>query len=164
MQKILIEKPETYLVGLMVRTSYDDELSLETSKIGPAAHQYFSNDLADKIPNRKQPEVTIAAYTDYETDESGPYTYFIGEEVESLDTVPEGLSKLVIPAQSYQKFTTESGVMPDVVMDAWQHIWELTDDELGGYRNYQADFEVYDQRADDPSNTVLDLYIGVSSD
>ena len=33
--------------------------------------------------------------------------------------------------------------------------------ELNKQRGYKADFEVYDQRAADPSNSILDIYVGM---
>lgn len=53
--------------------------------------------------------------------------------------------------------------MPDVVKNAWQEIWQLKDHELGGKRRYHADFEIYDERASDPTHQriVLDLYVGI---
>jgi predicted transcriptional regulator YdeE len=50
-----------------------------------------------------------------------------------------------------------------VVKNAWQKIWQQKDTELGGKRSYHADFEIYDERASDPThqNIVLDLYIGI---
>jgi predicted transcriptional regulator YdeE len=43
----------------------------------------------------------------------------------------------------------------------WQKIWQMTAEEFGGNRSYKADFELYDQRAKDPQNVVLDIFIGV---
>jgi len=37
----------------------------------------------------------------------------------------------------------------------------MTAEDFGGKRAYQADFEVYDQRAQDPKNTSLDIFIGI---
>lgn len=34
---------------------------------------------------------------------------------------------------------------------------------FGGKRKYIADFEIYDQRAADPNNAVIDIYIGMTS-
>jgi predicted transcriptional regulator YdeE len=51
--------------------------------------------------------------------------------------------------------------MPDVVIAAWQAIWAMNDSELGGKRRYVADFEIYDDRASDPNNTIVDIYIGI---
>ncbi len=37
----------------------------------------------------------------------------------------------------------------------------MTSAQLGGTRAYRSDFEVYDKRAHDPKNTILDVYVGV---
>jgi predicted transcriptional regulator YdeE len=49
------------------------------------------------------------------------------------------------------------------VIDAWQQIWKMTTADFGGKRAYRADFEVYDERARDPTNTSLDIYVGIIS-
>jgi predicted transcriptional regulator YdeE len=53
--------------------------------------------------------------------------------------------------------------MPEVVIDAWQKIWKMTSDDFDGDRAYIADFEVYDQRASNPDNASLDIYIGLKN-
>ena len=70
--------------------------------------------------------------------------------------------ELNIPAQDYIKFTNGPGVMPDVCISIWTKIWQMSPNELGGTRSYVADFEVYDSRAIDPNNTVLDVYVGIN--
>jgi predicted transcriptional regulator YdeE len=100
-------------------------------------------------------------YTEYATDHTGEYTYFIGEEVDASAEVPEGLSTITVPQQNYAKFTTESGQMPAVCINAWMDIWKMTSEDLGSDRAFKADFEVYDERALNPANTVLDIYIGI---
>ena len=37
----------------------------------------------------------------------------------------------------------------------------MSSDDLGGKRTYSTDFEVYDKRAKDYSNTILDVYIAI---
>jgi predicted transcriptional regulator YdeE len=129
--------------------------------IFPCVQRYFHGALFEKIPRRLKPGTTFCAHTDYETDYRGAYTYFIGEEVSLLDTLPEGFEILVIPKQDYAKFTTTPAPMPDVLVNAWQEIWKMTPRQLGGKRCYQTDFEIYDERASDHHNIVLDLYIGI---
>ena len=51
--------------------------------------------------------------------------------------------------------------MPDVCIALWQKIWSMKPEILGGTRAYQTDFELYDARAQDPKNTVLDIYVGI---
>lgn len=161
MKKELINKGEIKLVGLTARTNNKNEMNPQTSKIGELAGRFWGQNIAGQISNRKNPGVTFSVYTEYESNEHGDYTYFIGEEVDSFENIPSGLQKLTMPAAKYQKFTTPSGKMPEVVIQAWQQIWKMTVNDFDGERAYVADFEVYDQRASDPANASLDIYIGI---
>ena len=51
--------------------------------------------------------------------------------------------------------------MPNVVIEAWQKIWQMTEQDFGKPRRFSADFEVYDEQASDPQNATLDVYIGI---
>ena len=79
----------------------------------------------------------------------------------SFDALSEGFSVLTIPEQKYAKFTNGPGAMPDICINAWQDIWQMKVEELGGERRYLADFEIYDERASDQQNVVFDIYIGI---
>jgi predicted transcriptional regulator YdeE len=161
MQKSISNLGEIKLIGIKVRTSFNNELNSEMGKILPCVMKYFHEKLFTKIPYRKKPGTTFCVYTEYEHDYRGNYSYFIGEEVSSLEKIPSGLESLTIPPQKYVKFTTEPGTMPSVVKDAWKKIWEMSNETLGGKRVYQSDFEIYDERAADENKIVLDLFIGI---
>lgn len=172
MQKIITKLSGFKLVGLSARTSNAAESEASTAKIRSTGFKYFKEKWFQKIPNRlglcaenpEIPGVTYCVYTDYESDASGSYTYFIGEKVSSFEGLPEGLETLVIPDQTYVKFTTDSGPFPKVCIDAWQDIWKMSSSDLGGSRAFVADFEVYDERSyQDPSHmaVVLDILIGI---
>lgn len=161
MQKEKVSRSEISLIGLAVRTNNKNEMNAETAKIGELVRYYHQEEIAAQIPNRTNFGVTLSVYTDYDSDEHGNYTYFIGEEVDSFEDVPENLHALIIPPSHYQKLTTPAGQMPTVVIQAWQQIWKMNDQELGGKRTYLADFEVYDHRAIDPQDTIVDIYIGI---
>ncbi len=150
--------PEITLIGIKTRTNNQNEMNSETAKIGPTVGQYFSQQLSSKIHNRTSPGKTYSVYTDYASDMSGDYTYFMGEAVDSVDNIPEGLTVIKIPAQKYVKLTNGPGPMPGVCIELWQQIW--SSETLSSQRAYIADFEIYDERAIDPHNTTLDIYIG----
>lgn len=164
MQSKLITKPSLKLVGLSTRTNNKNEMNPETAKIGPLATKFWSDNIASQIQNRLHAGVTLSVYTDYESDEHGDYTYFIGEEVSSFDEVPPHLATLTIPDAKYQTFTTLPGRMPGVVIEAWQKIWNMTPQDFGGKRAYLADFEIYDHRAMDMQHAIVDICIGIKSD
>jgi predicted transcriptional regulator YdeE len=161
MQKITIQLPEIKLVGLKVRTSNKAEIDFARGKIFPTVQKYFHENIATLISLRKKPGTTLCVYTEYESDHNGEYSYLIGEEVESFADMPVGLERHTIAAQSYTKFTNGPAAMPDAVREPWFKIWAMNDEELGGRRRYHADFEVYDERAADHQNMVLDIYIGL---
>lgn len=161
MKKVAVNKPSIKLVGLTTRTKNADEFNPATAKIGPLIGDYFSHGVAQLIANRTNPGITIAAYTDYESDHTGEYTYFIGEEVSSFENIPDGLHFMTIPESEYQRFTTPAGQMPAIVIQAWEKIWQMTPETLSAKRAYIADFEIYDERSMDPNNAVVDIYIGV---
>lgn len=161
MQKTVTELPEIKLLGILCRTNNTAEMNISSAKIAPTIQKYFRQAVGEEIPNRKNPGTTYCVYTDYESDFTGDYTYFIGEEVKVGGDSMEGFSSIIIPAQNYAKFTSKPGIMPEVCIDMWQNIWKMKSGELGGKRAYLADFEVYDKRALDPSKTVLNIYVGV---
>lgn len=162
MKQTTVHLPEIRLLGICVRTSYLHELEPLKGAIFPCVQRFFHERLFERIPHRKKPGTTICAYTEYESDYRGAYTYFIGEEVSSFDlTIPNRFSKLIIPAQTYVKFTTSPNPMPQVVVEAWKEIWQKTSEELGGKRSYITDFEIYDERAADHNKIILDVLVGV---
>ncbi|MEI6790668.1 MAG: GyrI-like domain-containing protein [Myxococcaceae bacterium] len=161
MHKESVKLPEIKLVGISIRTNNKTEIDPAAGKILGCIQRYFHGQLANQIQNRHKAGTTFCAYTDYETDYTGDYTYFIGEEVSDLNSVPDGFEMLTIPAQVYAKFTNGPGAMPQVVREPWFAIWGMSPQELGGIRSYLTDFEIYDERAADHERIVLDICIGL---
>ncbi len=162
MEKTIVECPEIKLIGLSVRTSHQEEQDPATAKILPCLRRYFSENISEKIVDALDTDMTIFAYTDYESDHMGAYTYFIGEEVDSFQHVPEGLTTHTIPAQTYIQFTPDPGPMMRVAAQAWEAIGQLSEAELGGKRTYKTDFEVYDDETVDHTKAVVHLYVGIA--
>lgn len=140
------------VIGISLRADNTDPAVGE--KIGAHWQRFFSDGIAGRIPGRAD-EAFIAVYTDYEGDETKPYSLIVGCRVEGDASAPDGMVKVHVPAQSYA-MTTAKGPMPGAVVEAWQAIWNS---ELK--RAFTADFEVYDQRAADPSNAEVDIYTAV---
>jgi predicted transcriptional regulator YdeE len=100
-------------------------------------------------------------YTDYTSDHNGEYTYVLGAKVTSEAEVPAGMVAKRVPAGQYAVFTTEKGPAAKVVPEAWMRINSLPKSAVGGDRVYGADFEIYDERASDPQNSQVDVYVGI---
>ena len=162
MQKEIKYLPELMLVGVTARTNNLNEMDPTKAKIAQLAGSYWSNQIGHEFQNRANPGITYSVYTDFESNENGEYTYFIGEVVSSLESQDlDKFETITIPSSRYMKFTTEPGAMPEVVINAWQDIWKMDESDFEGKRRYIADFEIYDGRSLDPSNSIVDIYIGI---
>lgn len=163
MKKIIIELPAIKLIGITTRTNNKHlfESDPSTNKVAQTVQKYFHGAMPNKILNRKKPGITYCVYTEYENDHHSDFTYFIGEEVDSFESLPKEFTALTIPSQTYAKFTNGPGPMPMVCIDMWQKIWAMDNKQLGGTRGYRADFELYDERASDHNNVTLDIFIGL---
>ena len=109
------------------------------------------------IPNKTK--ATFRFYSNYESDETGTYTFTIGTTVSSLEDVPENMTTLTIPAATYAVFTTRKGPVAEVVCEAWEYIWQWSKENK---RAFTTDFELYDERALDPNHAQLDIYIALA--
>ncbi|MDW7691217.1 GyrI-like domain-containing protein [Flammeovirgaceae bacterium SG7u.111] len=123
--------------------------------IGDLLNRFMGEGIATKIPNKLSEEV-YSVYTDYEGDYTNPYRVLMGCKVSSLDEIPEGLEGRTIGGGQFVKFVAKGDLARGAVYNEWVKIW---DTELD--RAYQADFEIYGAKAQDPSNAEVDIFIGV---
>lgn len=140
------------IIGISKKTSNIDNTA--SNDIGYLWQQFIRENLVDLIPNKISDDL-YAVYTEYESDYMGAYTIFIGCRVSSLDHIPAGFESVEIKGGIYKKYSPK-GKMPDVVVEGWQNIWDSNLD-----RNYTTDFELYDQRAANPENAVIDIYVAI---
>ncbi|WP_019119319.1 GyrI-like domain-containing protein [Brevibacillus massiliensis] len=148
---------ERRFAGISVVTDNEHELS-GRGKIAALWERYRQGRVQQQICNRTEENLTIALYSQYESDETGLYTYSIGSFVDSSEGQGGQLAGIVIPPATYAVFTSRKGPLAEVVVETWQAIWEWS---KGGGRAFTADFEVYDERAADPSWSQVDIYIAI---
>jgi predicted transcriptional regulator YdeE len=154
-----VQQREFTIVGIAVRTSNAKQMTLERP-IGRQWERLFKEGVLAAIPNKADGNI-VALYTEYASDKDGMYTYVLGVRVTKVESVPAGMVAKNVPAGRYALFTSEKGPVQKVVVDMWQRVWATPKSALGGDRAYKADFEVYDQRAQNPADSVVDLYIGI---
>ncbi|HTZ49728.1 MAG TPA: GyrI-like domain-containing protein [Verrucomicrobiae bacterium] len=156
----ILHEDEFSVVGIEVRTSNAKEMA-GNGVIGKQWQRFFQEGVLQKIPNKASGNI-YAIYSDYVSDRNGEYSFTLGAKVLPGTTPPAGFVLKKVPTGSYAVVTTETGPSGKVVSQAWQRVWVMEDrHELGGARAYRTDFELYDQRASDPQNAQVDLYIGL---
>jgi predicted transcriptional regulator YdeE len=154
------DQKEFTIVGISARTNNAQEAA-GNGVIPKQWDRFYKEGILDKVPNKTDPAI-YAVYTDYASDRNGDYGYIIGAKVSDTSAVPSGMVAKTISAGKYALITSEQGPIPKIVVEAWQQIWSLEDKgQLGGKRAYKTDFEVYDQRARNPQDSQIDIYVGV---
>jgi len=154
-----VQQDEFTVVGIAVRTSNAEQMTPERP-IGKQWERLFKEGVLAAIPNKADGNI-VALYTEYASDKDGEYTYVLGGRVTKVESVPAGMVVKNVPAGRYAVFTSEKGPVQKVVVEMWQKVWATPKTALGGDRTYKADFEVYDQRAKNPADSVVDLYVSV---
>ncbi|WP_028402212.1 GyrI-like domain-containing protein [Ectobacillus panaciterrae] len=152
-----IARDSFYVVGLAIETKNEIEMT-ENRKIPEVWETYYKEQMSEKILNKQVPEVTIALYSNYESNENGTYTYAVGVPVDKIAHVPENMTTFNIPASEYAVFTTRKGKLSEVIPEAWEYIWKWSKENK---RKFTTDFELYDERSIDPNNSQVDIYIAI---
>jgi predicted transcriptional regulator YdeE len=155
----VVKQGEFTVVGIAVRTNNAEQMTPERP-IGKQWERFFQEGVLAAIPNKVDGNI-VALYTEYASDKDGLYTYVLGARVTKVGGLPAGMVAKNVPAGRYAVFTSEKGPVQKVVVEMWQRVWATPKGALGGDRAYKADYEVYDQRAQNPADSVVDLYIGI---
>jgi predicted transcriptional regulator YdeE len=156
----VVHRPGFSVIGVEVRTSNAKEMTGD-GVIGKQWEKFFQDNTLARIPNKAGSNI-YAVYSDYAGDRNGEYSFLIGAKVEEGSIAPPGFVLKTIPSGRYAAVTSDAGPVAKVVVEAWQRVWQMEEKHtLGGARAYKVDYEVYDQRAADPQNSQVDLYIGL---
>ncbi|WP_142719911.1 GyrI-like domain-containing protein [Chryseobacterium rhizoplanae] len=141
------------VIGISVRTTNENG---QAGKDIPVLWEKLINeDILNSIPN-KIDNTIYSIYTDYEKDHTKPYTTVLGCKVENLDNIPEGMVGYSFDGGDYIRFTTKGDLSKGLVINEWLKIWKM---DLG--RIFTADFEIYGEKAQNPSDAEVDILIAV---
>ncbi len=146
--KIMVRE-EIKIIGIEIKTTNKDGLAAKD--IADLFEKFLKEGKLKHIPHKVDVHTFMGIYTNYEEGEkykkgeadvsqSGLYSYILGAEVSTIQTVPPGMIGKIIPASSYAVFTAK-GDLPNSVVDTWKAIWKMSKDELN--RSYASDFEIY---------------------
>jgi predicted transcriptional regulator YdeE len=159
MYRKAVQQEAFTVVGIAERTSNAKERTAE-GVIGKQWERLMKEGLLGEIPNKADGNI-VALYTEYASDKDGEYTYVLGARVTNAERIPPRMVSRRVPSGRYAVFTSEKGPVQKVVVEMWQRVWTTPQKALGGERTYKADFEVYDKRAQNPADAVVELYVGV---
>lgn len=141
------------IVGISIRTTNENGQASE--EIAELWGKFMSESILTKIPNKVDNEI-YSLYTDYEGDHTKPYTAILGCKVENLNNIPSGMVGKSFSGGTYTKTTAKGDLMQGLVVSQWSKIFEMELD-----RTYNADFEIFGEKAQNPSDAEVDFYVGV---
>jgi predicted transcriptional regulator YdeE len=150
----MVDEAGFVVIGIAARTNNAREMTGE-GIIAKQWGRFLQENLLAQIPSKVDSAI-VAVYTDYASDQDGEYTFVIGARVKAGVEAPAGMVAKIIPAGRYAVFVSERGPVGEVVMKTWQGVWAA-----GIARAYRADYELYDERARDPGNAVVEVRVGV---
>lgn len=151
MQHVKIEPFK--IIGIDLLTSNKNNKA--TTEIADLWQRFIIENITEKIPN-KVDNTIYSLYTDYEGDHTQPYRAILGCAVKHLNEIPEGMVGKLFNGGNYIKTNAKGDLMKGLIVNHWMKIWEM---DLN--RAYTVDFEVFGEKANNPSNAEVDFYIAI---
>lgn len=151
MSKVNIEPFK--VIGISVRTT--NENNQAAKDIADLWGKFMNNRVLEAIPN-KIDHTVYSIYTDYESDHTKPYTTILGCKVETLSTIPDGMVGKSFDGGNYVKLSAKGNLMKGLIVNKWSEIWKMDLDRL-----FTADFEVFGEKAQNPTDAEIDFLIAV---
>ena len=152
MHQVIIE-PFT-IVGISVRTT--NQGGKAAQDIAALWNRFLEESLAAQIPNKVDQSI-YSVYTDYAGDHTQPYTVVLGCRVSEGAIAPDGMVTKHVSGRTYQPFVAQGSLSQGAVYQAWVSIWNA---DLN--RAYTADFEVYGEKALNPEDAEVNIYVAVN--
>ncbi|NCX96795.1 MAG: AraC family transcriptional regulator [Chitinophagia bacterium] len=140
------------ITGISTRIEHPTHASKQMEELW---QQFWKENLPSKVTGRFNNTI-YTVYHEYAGDYTKPYTATIGYRINKIQDISNDLKVIVIPQQHYKVFTA-NGHLPGSVVAAWKNIWHSN-----LQRSYKFDFEIYDERAQNPQDAIVDIYIAVS--
>ncbi|UUO06506.1 AEC family transporter [Blastopirellula sp. J2-11] len=138
------------IAGLKVRTNNLSETNSLTGKISNLYRRYFTEKIADLLPN---PSPRYAVYHNYQQQSQGDYVLLVGGAVNQVTS--DQLATATIASGKYLKFRAH-GKQPQAVIDAWQEIAAYFPNSPHR-RAYTTDFERYDDQSPD----MVEIFVAI---
>lgn len=142
------------VIGISVRTT--NENGQASIDIPALWNRFMTEGIANQIPNKLNDSI-YCMYTDYELDHTKPYTTILGCLVENLETIPDGMIGKTIENGIYSKRVAKGNILEGMVFNEWIAIWNSDIN-----RSYTADFEIYGEKAQNPENAEVEIYLAVN--
>lgn len=152
MEYEIVTLTKKVVVGKSTRTINENGKSMKD--IGSMWQKFINECIYESIKNKVDGK-GIGLYTEYEGDETKPYTFMCCCEVTEHDN-SDGLEMKIINEGKYAKFTIKGNIVK-AVGEAWCKIWDMDLD-----RKYDSDFELYHNDSEDINKQTIDIFVSLN--
>lgn len=128
------------VAGISCRTTNQAEADPATAQIGRTWGRLREAGILERIPARTADPALYGLYTEYGSDERGPYTFLAGAEVATVGGLPEDLVCLQVPPGRYLVFEAR-GDMPAALIETWREVWRYFAEDPELTRSCTTDVE-----------------------
>jgi predicted transcriptional regulator YdeE len=135
------------VIGIAVKTTNENGQS--GIDIPALWNKFMTERVLERIPNKIN-NTLYCVYTDYEKDHTKPYTTVLGCKVESLESIPDGMTGKTIEGGNYILHIAKGNLLQGLVFNEWVKIWNSNIE-----RSYTADFEVMGKKRKTPRTQKL---------
>lgn len=139
------------VIGLSIRTTNENDQS--GKDIAALWQRFLSEKMLEQIPNKVEDSI-YCIYMDYEKDHTKPYTTLLGCKVSSIDEIPEGMVAQSFVGGDYIPTLAKGDLTDNLIYKHWLKIFDMNLN-----RAFTADFEVYGERATNPKDCEVDVFI-----
>ncbi|EPR68266.1 GyrI-like domain-containing protein [Cyclobacterium qasimii] len=153
MQNVEIEPFK--IIGISIKTTNENDQA--TKDIAALWGKFMAENTIARIPNKLGHDI-YSLYTDYEGDHTQPYTAILGCKVDHLNEIPNGMIGKAFEGGTFLKTSTKGDLMQGLIVKHWSKIFEM---DLN--RTYTADFEIYGEKAQNPSAAEVDIFVGIDN-
>jgi predicted transcriptional regulator YdeE len=122
--QIIEQDQALHVIGIELRTTNEEAFQ--------AIPMHWKRFTEEGVPGRvggKQSDDVYAVYTNFQNagrNNQGLYSLVLGVPVDAAAAVPQGFTRVVVPASRRAVFPVEKGRF-DLVGAKWQEIWKRTD-------------------------------------
>ena len=141
------------VIGISVRTTNENEQAAK--EIADLWGRFINEKVLETIPN-KIDNTIYSIYTDYESDHTKPYTTILGCRVDNLNDIPNEMIGKAFDGGNYVKLSAKGDLIKGLIINKWIEIWKMNIN-----RAFTADFEVFGEKAQNPSDAEIDFLIAV---
>ncbi|QSB29208.1 GyrI-like domain-containing protein [Flavobacterium sp. CLA17] len=141
------------VIGISVRTTNQNNQA--GKDIADLWNRFMNDKISEAIPN-KIDNTVYSIYTDYESDHTKPYTTILGCRVENLNDIPNGMIGKSFDGGNYVKLSAKGDLSKDLIINKWLEIWQMDLERV-----FTADFEVFSEKAQNPTDAEIDFLIAV---